>query len=69
MGLLDKLQNQGSALSSLDGSTPSIPIFANSKLHKNYSINGNPNVQGKPSPSNLDLDGITPAKYSDNLPG
>lgn len=68
MGLLDKLQNQGSTLSGLDGSTPSTPLFTDSKLHKDYSINGNPEIQGKPSPSNLDLNGVTPPKYSDNLP-
>lgn len=69
MGLLNKLQTQGSNLSGLNGATPSIPVFANSKLHKEYSINGQPNVPNKPSPSNLDLNGATPPKYSDNLPG
>jgi hypothetical protein len=68
MGIKDKLLNQGSNLTDLDGSTPSIPNFANSRLHREYSINGIPNVPGKPSPSNLDLDGQTPSKYMNNLP-
>lgn len=68
MGLKDKLLNQGSNLTNLDGSTPSIPDFASSKLHKEYSINGIPTVNGKPVPSELDLDGQTPPKYMDNLP-
>ena len=68
MSILNKLQSQGSTLSQYNGTTPSTPDFAGSKLHKNYSINGDPNVAGKPNPSNLDLDGITPAKYVDNLP-
>lgn len=69
MGILDKLQKQGSNLSGLNGATPSIPTFADSKLHKEYSINGNPEMVNKPSPSNLDLGGKTPPRYSDNLPG
>lgn len=68
MALLNKLQNQGSTLSGLDGATPSIPVFADSKLHKEYSINGEPQMVNKPSPSNLDLKGVTPPKYTDNLP-
>lgn len=68
MGLLNKLLNQGSNLTNLDGATPSVPNFGNSKLHKEYSINGIPNQVGKPAPSELDLDGQTPPKYMDNLP-
>jgi hypothetical protein len=68
MSIINKFQKQGSTLSSLNGATPSIPLFADSNLHNQYSINGNPSIVGKPSPSNLDLDGITPSKYSDNLP-
>ena len=69
MSILNKLTQQGTPLSRGNGATPSIPVFADSKLHDEYSINGNPNVANKPSPSNLDLDGKTPPKYSDNLPG
>jgi hypothetical protein len=68
MSIINKFQKQGSTLSSLNGATPSIPVFADSKLHNEYSIIGNPSIAGKPSPSNLDLDGKTPSRYSDNLP-
>jgi hypothetical protein len=54
----------------LGGVTP--PKFgdtaAQSPLHYQYSINGTPNVPNKPSPSILDLNGVTPEKYLDNLP-
>lgn len=71
MGLLDKLTQQGSNLSQFDGATPpNMPgASAQSKLHNQYSINGNPILINKPSPSQLDLDGKTPPKYTDNLPG
>ena len=63
MGLRDKLINDGS---NLYGSTPSIPDFAISKLHDTYSVDGIPNLNGKPAPSNLDSG--DPVKYLDNLP-
>ena len=66
MGLRDKLINDGSNLSNLNGSTQSIPDFAISKLHDTYSVDGIPNVKGKPAPSNLDSG--DPVKYLDNLP-
>ena len=71
MGLLDKLTNEGSNLSQFDGATPppSNIDVAGSNLHYNYSLNGNPNLAGFPNPSSLDLDGVTPPKYTDNLPG
>lgn len=68
MSILNRLQNQGSNLSQLNGSTPTTPNFASSKLHDEYSINGAPNIVNKPSPSNLDLNGQTPSRYIDNLP-
>lgn len=68
MNILNKLKTQGSTLSSNNGATPSIPNFHQSKVHDQYSINGNPTINGKPQPSVLDLDGVTPPKYSDNLP-
>lgn len=68
MGLLDQLTNNGSNLSEFDGATPPTPNFGGSRLHNQYSINGRPNVVGKPNPSTLDLDGETPPKYLDNLP-
>jgi len=71
MGLLNKLQNNGSNLTSFNGATPANMPGASdlSPLHDQYSINGNPNMQKKPQPSTLDLDGLTPAKYTDNFPG
>ena len=67
MGLLDKLQTQGgSNLSNLNGTTPSTPEFAKSKLHDTYSADGIPKLNGKPAPTNL-VDG-DPVKYLDNLP-
>jgi hypothetical protein len=69
MALLNKLQTQGSVLSNLNGETATIPNFAGSKLHDTYSINNDPNVPGKPSPSQLDLNGEKPANnYRDNAP-
>jgi hypothetical protein len=46
-----------------------VPELVVSKLHNQYSINGNPNITNKPKPSVLDLNGQTPTKYTDNLPG
>lgn len=71
MSLKNKLANDGSPLTKYDGATPPTMPGAKeqSKLHNQYSINGNPNVPLKPSPSTLDLNGITPSKYTDNLPG
>lgn len=68
MGILTKLEQQGSTLSSNNGATPSTPDFAGSTLHNLYSVNGTPVVSNKPSPSNLDLNGQTPSKYLNNLP-
>ena len=71
MSLKNKLTNNGSNLTAFNGSTPSTMSGASdqSKLHDEYSLNGNPNVPTKPSPSQLDLNGLTPPKYTDNLPG
>ena len=33
-----------------------------------YSVNGTPGLPGFPTPSELDLNGVTPPKYTDNLP-
>ena len=62
MGLIDKLVNGNSPLSNLNGGTPTIPDFAASKLHDEYSINSNPTVPGKPAPTILDgvINGGTP---------
>lgn len=65
MGLLNKLANNGSTLSEFDGATPPQMDGSKdqSKLHYQYSINGVPNIVDKPSPSGLDLNGLTPKKY------
>lgn len=75
MGLLNKLTDQGSNLTKFDGTTPeTMPgSLKNSKLHDEYSINGNPRLTEKPSPSELDWNGKTPTiigkfPYLDNLP-
>lgn len=51
----------------LKGETPKVAVGAtvNSELHKESSINNNPEIS-RPA-SNLDLDGKTPAKYLDNV--
>ena len=70
MGLLDKLNKDGSNLSEFDGATPPQMTSASpqSNVHYEYSLNGIPNLNGYPSPSSLDLDGLTPPKYLDNPP-
>ena len=69
MALLNKLQTNGSTLSSLNGTTPTIQDQADSKLHKTYSINGIPDLSPFPNPSNLDLNGVVPTNnYRDNSP-
>ena len=52
----------------LQGQTPSLNAGANpaSTLHNQSSINNQPAIN-KPA-SNLDLNGATPPKYSDNPP-
>jgi hypothetical protein len=70
MGLLDKLNQNGSDLSQFDGATPPQMQSTNdnSTVHNEYSINGNPNQSylGYPAPSSLDLDGQTPPQYLNN---
>ena len=60
----DKLEKKGSPLS-LNGKTPTTIDLKGSKVHNTYSINGDPSILGKPKPSQLDLDGKTPTKYTD----
>lgn len=90
MGLLDKLTNEGSSLSTYDGATPSTNPLATqqSKLHADgnapgYSLDGiqagivatqfNDYLDGVtnqlPLPSQLDMNGVTPSQYLNNLPG
>ena len=69
MGLLNKLQNEGSNFSAFDGAD--IPLTAESltkqsKLHQKYSLTGNPSLTNMvfqstlPDAASLDLDGETP---------
>lgn len=44
-----------------------VPELVASKMHNEYSINGNPVVVSKPQPSQLDPI-QPPKKYIDNLP-
>lgn len=60
-------QEQTSILGNRGTVQPQEPQLVVSKLHNEYSINGNPNVPNKPSPSQLD--DRTIVKYMDNLPG
>jgi hypothetical protein len=57
MGILSKLQKQGSIFTNLDGATPNGFNTQTSVLDPN-SLTG----------SQLDLNGQTPSKYTDNLP-
>jgi len=74
MGIYEKLTTQGSNYSGFDGTTPPVSNMdvETSTLHYAYSINGTPNMVGYPQPlppiSLLDLNGVTPPKYIDNLP-
>ena len=69
MSLLKKLTTDGSPLSNLNGRPGPKPDFKNSKLHNTYSLDGDPNVANKPSPSNLDLNGEVPStNYRKNTP-
>lgn len=67
MGLLAKLQGEGSTLSQYSGADPETTDQALSTLHYQYSTEGNPNLTGYPTPSQLDLNG-EPTKYLNNLP-
>ena len=71
MGLQNKLTTQGSPLSKANGGPIPTPVGATelSKLHDQYSIDGNPNLPNKPTPSTLDLDGVKPSySYDQNAP-
>jgi hypothetical protein len=71
MGLLDKLTLQGSPLSKANGGNIPLDPGASplSKLHDEYSLDGDPNLLGKPQPSELDLNGKVPSyNYKDNAP-
>ena len=69
MSILNSFTTNGSILSNLNGQQGPQPNFDQSKLHDEYSINGNPFVKEQPSPSTLILKGITPpSAYKNNAP-
>tara|TARA_B100001093_G_scaffold457654_1_gene469500 strand:- start:3073 stop:3345 length:273 start_codon:yes stop_codon:yes gene_type:complete len=59
MALIDKIKDTKFGYGGAD-----LPKFGDtakaSKLHNEYSLNGNPEVLGKPEPSEFDLNGINP---------
>jgi len=72
--LEDRLKVDGSPLSKDNGGTPSIPDFAISTLHNEYSLDSNPDKLSV-RPRNGDLPNATSLasgdgveKYKDNLP-
>ena len=60
MTLEKRLKNGESTLTSLNGADGVVENKSISKLHFEYSINGQPEILGRPEPSQLDLNGITP---------
>tara|TARA_R110002051_G_scaffold250946_1_gene310324 strand:- start:6259 stop:6507 length:249 start_codon:yes stop_codon:yes gene_type:complete len=72
--LVNRLEKDGSPLSLDNGTTPSIPDLATSTLHKEYSLDSDPDkLSVRPRNGNLPEatelakgDGLT--KYKDNLP-
>ncbi len=69
MALLDKYNQNTSTLAGPKSPKTPVGATAQSKLHDQYSLNGTPGVKGKPSPSILDLNGVTPSNnYKDNAP-
>lgn len=73
MGLIDKLESGGASNQSFNGKKPNQSPFSTpqSNLHNTFSLNGQPQIaslKASSTPSSLDLDGKTPAKYLDNPP-
>jgi hypothetical protein len=70
MSLLNKLLAGDATNQSFNGTTPpASPFSFTSDRHNTYSINGLPKLPNQPPPSNLDLGGVTPSQYINNLPG
>ena len=59
-------QEKNSTFSQKGTTSNTLSGLQSSKVHNQYSINGNPNLVNKPTPSKLDPEKIT--KYLDNLP-
>lgn len=55
-----------STLSTKGETQNNLDKLQNSKLHNEYSLNGNPNIDGKPTPSVLDDFPVN--KYLENKP-
>ena len=69
MGLKEKFEQNGSTFGAGQGGNSSnlqserdavVGDLKQSKLHFDYSVNGNPEILGAPSPSILDLNGKKP---------
>ena len=71
MSILNSFTANGSILSNLNGQQGPQPDFAQSKLHDEYSITGNPSLTGLPNPANLDLNAQIPtiAGHGNITPG
>jgi len=61
-------QEVSSTLSTGGVTQNNLPTLLTSQQHNEYSINGTPTLPNLPVPSQLDLNGQTPPKYTDNLP-
>lgn len=68
MGLLKMIGNTRFGYKGLTPNQMLSSLFQ-SKLHNQYSVNGDPNIANKPQPSNLDLNAQTPSQYVNNFPG
>ena len=68
MGLLDRVLSLGSNFSNLDGATPSVPNFKDSKYIVGDETLNPENLNLNPNDSRLDLDGERPDQYINNLP-
>lgn len=66
-GLLDRLPTSKWGYGG-EKPTYSADNTKNSTLHYMYSINGTPKMTNLPTPSTLDLNGVTPSRYLDNPP-
>tara|TARA_R110000824_G_scaffold356812_2_gene544087 strand:+ start:237 stop:485 length:249 start_codon:yes stop_codon:yes gene_type:complete len=72
--LVNRLEKDGSSLSLDNGATPTTPDFAISTLHKEYSLDSDPDkLSVRPRNGNLPeatelATGEDVAKYKDNLP-
>ena len=66
MSLKDKLLAGQASNQSLNGDQPNIVDQQLSKLHDEYSLNGDPYIPNKPAPTSLG--NISQRRYLNNLP-